>query len=90
MISFPELRYQLHTNGFRIESVKTNRVKPISWIYAWFYPISYIVTRAVYMREEKDAGQQERNREITKTMFSPAVFFGDLLIITVRKIAHAA
>jgi 2-polyprenyl-3-methyl-5-hydroxy-6-metoxy-1,4-benzoquinol methylase len=90
MISFPELRYQLHTNGFRIESVKTNRVKPISWVYAWFYPISYIVTRAVYMREEKDAGQQERNREITKTMFSPAVFFGDLLIITARKIAHAA
>ena len=90
MISFPELRYQLHTNGFRIESVKTNRVKPISWVYAWFYPISYIVTRAVYMREEKDAGQQERNREITKTMFSPAVFFGDLLIITARKIDHAA
>jgi hypothetical protein len=42
------------------------------------------------MREEKDAGQQERNREITRTMFSPAVFFGDLLIITARKIAHAA
>jgi 2-polyprenyl-3-methyl-5-hydroxy-6-metoxy-1,4-benzoquinol methylase len=89
MISLPELRYQLHTNGFRIESVVTNRVKPISWVYAWLYPISYVVSRAVYIREEKDTGQQERNREITRTMFSPAVFFGDLLIVTAKKIADA-
>lgn len=90
MISFPELRYQLHTNGFQIESVTTNRVKPVSWVYAWFYPISYLVSRAVYMREEKDIGQQERNRDITKAMFSRAVYFGDLLIVSARKIADTA
>jgi 2-polyprenyl-3-methyl-5-hydroxy-6-metoxy-1,4-benzoquinol methylase len=90
MISFPELRYQLHTNGFEIESVTTNRVKPISWLYSWLYPISYLVSRAVYRREEEDPGQQHRNREITGTMFSRAVYFGDLLIVAARKTADIA
>jgi hypothetical protein len=53
-----------------------------------FYPVSYVVSRAVYIREAKNAGQRERNKEITRTMFSPAVFFGDLLIVTARKTAN--
>ena len=36
MISFSELRYLLHTNGFRIEEVRTNRIKLISYIYCIF------------------------------------------------------
>jgi hypothetical protein len=32
MISFPELRYMLHTNGFEIGNARTNRIKTISYL----------------------------------------------------------
>jgi hypothetical protein len=67
--------------------VETNRVKPISWVYALVYPIFYLVTRVVYRREESDEGQGKRNREINKAMFSRAVYYGDLLIVSARKIS---
>lgn len=85
MISFPELRYILHTNGFEIENVTTNRIKTISWIYAIVYPFLYIATSVVYMKEEKDKAQRKRNREIKKVMFSRSVYFGETLILLAKK-----
>jgi SAM-dependent methyltransferase len=81
MLSFPALRYLLHTNGFRIEAVRANRIKAISWAYAPLVPLAYLVTRHVFHREEKDPGQRERNREILRRMFSRDVLFGETLIV---------
>ena len=48
MISFPEIRYMLHTNGFRITSVTTNQIKWVHILYAFFIPFAYLVTSWVY------------------------------------------
>ena len=81
MLSFPNLRYMLHTNSFRIHSIRTNRVKTISWVYSTLVPISYLVTWRVFNKEEENPDQRPRNREIRRQMFSTAVLFGETLII---------
>ena len=85
MLSFPELRYMLHTNGFVITSVKTNRVKLAGWLYAPWAPIVYLVTLRTFLREEKNADQRKRNAEILRQMFSTPVLFGETLIVKARK-----
>ncbi|MBI4530689.1 MAG: class I SAM-dependent methyltransferase [Candidatus Latescibacteria bacterium] len=85
MISFPELRYLLHTHGFEIESITTNRIKLISYTYILFMPFFYLTTRRVYSREESDPVQQNNNRQIIKAMFSKPVFFGETLIVSASK-----
>lgn len=81
MVSFTELRYMLHTNGFKIVKVVTNRIKLISWIYSLIVPMVYFITSYNYMkygRKEKTIGI---NREIKRMMFSKEVLFGETLIV---------
>jgi 2-polyprenyl-3-methyl-5-hydroxy-6-metoxy-1,4-benzoquinol methylase len=85
MMSYQRLRYILHTNGFRIEHVATNRVKLISWIYVIFVPIAYLFTLFIYSREEKDREQRIINRTIRKHLFSIPLLFGETMIISARK-----
>ncbi len=85
MISFPEIRYILHTNGFEIEKVRTNRIKAISYLYIIFYPFLNLATRMVYSKEESDRDQKTRNNEIKRAMFSRFVYLGETLIICARK-----
>ena len=85
MISFPEIRYMLHTNGFEIVKVRTNRIKTISYLYILFFPFLYLTTSWVYSQEEKDLEQKTRNAEIKKIMFSKFVYFGETLIVCARK-----
>lgn len=89
MISFPELRYLLHTNGFELEAVRTNRAKGASLLYAFAYPFLYCVTSLVYRKEESDPGQRQRNREIRRAMFSGSVYFGETLIVSAKKTKQA-
>ncbi len=81
MFSFPELRYMLHSRGFRITRVAANRIKPAALIYAPLAPFALIATAISYERNEKDAAQKTRNREILSGAFSPPVLFGETLII---------
>jgi 2-polyprenyl-3-methyl-5-hydroxy-6-metoxy-1,4-benzoquinol methylase len=85
MMEYPKLRYILHTSGFKISRINTNRIKPVSWIYIIFYPFSYLRTCLVYRKEEKVEQQRRVNREIIKTMFSRPVFFGETIIIKAKK-----
>jgi beta-lactamase regulating signal transducer with metallopeptidase domain len=85
-MSFDQLRYMLHTNGFQIVSIRTNRVKTVSWVYGVLIPLTYVMTIRAISREEKDAEQRERNREILRQLFSRAVLFGESLIVKARKI----
>jgi len=86
MISFPELRYLLHTNGFVIETITTNRVKGIAWLFAPLWPFSWLTTLRVYHREEGDPGQRSRNREILGAMHRVPVYFGESLIVAARRV----
>ena len=86
MISFPEVRYLLHTNGFEINEVTTNRIKPISLIYSFFIPFVYISTCWVYARTGRKQGTSEINRSIFRSMFSRDVLFGETLIVQAVKL----
>ena len=80
-ISFPEIQYMLHTHGFKIQEVSTNRIKAISWIYALFVPFAYLVTSMVYNKSSRKENMSEINGEIKKIMFSKAVLFGETSIV---------
>ena len=86
MISFPEMRYLLHTNGFEINEVTTNRIKPISLIYFFFIPFVYISTYWVYSKTGKKQGTSEINKSIFRNMFSRDVLFGETLIVKAVKL----
>lgn len=81
MISYPEIRYLLHSNGFQIAAITTNRIKPVNYLYIPWIPVAYLTTHGVYQKHEKDPAQKKRNREILKQMFSSAVLFGETLIV---------
>ncbi len=82
--SFPMLRYDLHTTGFTLEEVACSHTKPVSWLYAVFVPWMWLYTFVAF-RKEKDAAQGRRNREIRRAMFSPAVLFGENLLLIAHK-----
>ncbi len=85
MISFPELRYMLHTNGFVIQEVRTNRIKAASWIYSLIVPLNYLMTSLIYGKAGMKEGTSRINREIKSAMFSKAVLFGETLIVKAVK-----
>lgn len=86
LVSFPELRYRLHANGFRVSAVRTNRVKLISWLYVFLAPLAYLVTVLSFNKEEKDARVRAQNREIVRQMFSVPVLFGETLIVKAERV----
>lgn len=85
MLSYHEMRYLLHTNGFKIESVLTNRIKPINWLYLPAVPITYLVSTAVIaMANDRDVNRKisaETLREMTKR----PLLFGEAMIVIARK-----
>lgn len=81
MLSLAELRYLLHSNGFTIRRVTTNRVKGIAWLYAPWIPLAWLATWFVFRKEEKDPAQRARNRETLRMLFSRPVLFGEILIV---------
>ncbi len=89
LLTFHELRYMLHSSGLRVEAIATNRTKLVSWLYAPLAPLAWLLTAFVYRREEKDPAQRERNREILRQSFHPAVLFGETLIVKARKVGAA-
>ena len=88
-IAFPWLRYMLHTNGFRITAVRTNQMRASGLLCAWLWPFVALLTWNMYRREKKYPAQRLRNREILATLLSPALFFGETLVVAAEKIqAH--
>jgi len=85
MISFPEMRYMLHTNGFKVTEVTTNRIKPVSLIFSIFLPFIYISTSWVYSRTGKKEGTSVINKSVFKKMFSKSLLFGETMIVKAVK-----
>ncbi len=84
LATFPELRYELHMSGFRLAQVRHTHIKPVSYLYAIYAPWMWLYTRLAF-RKEKDPTQKERNKEILSTLLSPAVLFGECLMLTAKK-----
>jgi SAM-dependent methyltransferase len=84
LATFSELRYELHVSGFRLVRVRHTHIKPISYLYAIYAPWTWLYTRAAF-RKEKDPAQKERNKEILSTLLSPAVLFGECLMLIAKK-----
>jgi len=85
LATFPELRYELHMSGFRLVHVRHTHIKPVSYLYAIYAPWMWLYTRLAF-RKEKDPAQKQRNKEILSTLLSPAVLFGECLMLTAKKI----
>jgi len=84
LATFPELRYELHMSGFRLVHVRHTHIKPVSYLYAIYAPWMWLYTRLAF-RKEKDPAQKQRNKEILSTLLSPAVLFGECLMLTAKK-----
>jgi len=85
LVTFPELRYELHVSGFRIEAVGHTHIKPVSYLYAIHAPWMWLYTLFAF-RKEKDAAQRERNKEIRAALYSYSLLFGECLMLVARKI----
>jgi len=85
MRAFPELRYMLHTNGFRIEEIATNRIKPASWLYLPWVPLHFLAGRFAMRRAAKSPAHQAHIHEVQRQMMSLPVLFGESLILVARR-----
>ncbi len=86
MVSLPELRYRLATNGFTITKIEANRVKLISWIYLLLVPFVYLRTFIVFKKyAQSNVEQQELNRQVMQQMFSIPALFGETLIVKAKR-----
>jgi len=85
MISFPEIRYMLHRIGFEVTELLTNRIKPVSWVYAPFAPLSYLFTHLALIQEEPDKSYHPLFREIIRQMHTREILFGETMIVAARK-----
>lgn len=85
LATLADLRYMLHTSGFRLEEVSHTHAKPVSRLYAVFVPWMWLYTRLAF-RKEKDPAQRARNREILGWLFSPSLLFGENLLLVARKV----
>ena len=85
MTSFSELRYMLHTNGFRINEIKTNRIKPVSLLYSIFLPLVFLSTSWIYIRTGNKKGTSEINKSVFRQVFSREILFGETLIVKAIK-----
>jgi len=81
LMSFPEIRYLLHSNGFRITAIAANRVKVVSWLYTPLWLLAWLVTGLVFRRWEKDPVMRQRHAEVRRQLSSVPVAFGETLIV---------
>jgi 2-polyprenyl-3-methyl-5-hydroxy-6-metoxy-1,4-benzoquinol methylase len=84
LATLADLRYALHTSGFRLTGVKHTHIKPVSYLYGWLAPWMWVYT-AIAFRKERDAVQRRANREIRSALFSKSVLFGENLLLTASR-----
>ncbi len=85
-VTYYQLRYMLHTQGFEIVQVATDLrrrsaaalyvLRPLVLLYSWRT-----------MRKETDARQRQANRQIRRILASPTIMLGRTLILVARKLA---
>ena len=84
LMTFPDLRYALHTSGFRISAVAHTHIKPISYLYGVLVPWAWLYTTIAF-RKERDPAQRQANREIRRALFSRSLLYGENVMITANR-----
>ncbi len=88
MTSYPVGRYLLHTCGFRIVDVRTNRYKAVALLWAPFALLSYLVTWLTFRHEKGDQeGAWPMHRDVLRTMHSAPMLFGETMILCAEAVA---
>jgi len=85
LATFPELRYELHVCGFRLDAVRHTHIKPVSYLYAIYAPWMWLYTLIAF-RKEKNPAQRTRNKEIRAALYSRSLLFGECLMLIARKL----
>lgn len=88
-ITYYQLRYILHTNGFRITRITTDLYRRSSWGLAFLYPLVRLAMIRT-MRKETEARQRSANQEIRRVMASRDIFLGRTLIVVTQKLERQA
>jgi SAM-dependent methyltransferase len=84
LLTYTELRYSLHTSGFRIIEVGHTHTKAVSYPYGLYIPWMWLYTRLAF-RKEKDPAQRACNREILRSLFSHSLLFGENVMVIATK-----
>jgi SAM-dependent methyltransferase len=86
LMTFPDLRYALHTSGFRLSAVAHTHIKPVSYLYGVLVPWAWLYTTIAF-RKERDPAQREANREIRRALFSRSLLYGENLMVTAQLVS---
>ena len=90
MLSFPELRYMLHTSGFQIERISTNRSSAIDWLYGTLVPLQFSFSLLSFWRAAKTEEHRRQIVEMLRQMMSAPILFGESMIIVATEVMKAA
>ncbi len=83
-VTYYQLRYMLHTQGFEITTTATDLIRRSAAGLYFLMPLTRFFSWRT-MRKETDRKQRAANREIRKIMNSPALLLGRTLIVVARK-----
>ncbi|MBM3791170.1 MAG: methyltransferase domain-containing protein [Acidobacteria bacterium] len=83
-ITYYQLRYALHTQGFRITRVTTDFHRRSAKALYFLLPMVRLCSRRT-MRKETDPSQRAANRAIRSVLASRTVLLGRTLIVVARK-----
>ncbi len=83
-VTYYQLRYMLHTQGFRIVQVATDFARRSALALGFLWPVVRFCS-ARTMHKEEDPRQRRANREIRRVLTSPALLLGRTLILVARK-----
>ncbi len=83
-ITYYQLRYMLHTQGFQISELATDILKRGAVALFLLRPLVQLYSVRT-MRKETDPQQRAANREIRRVLASREVLFGRTLIVVARK-----
>jgi hypothetical protein len=84
-VTFYQVRYMLHSSGFRLRQVTTDLWRRSAAGFLVFYPLLRLYSIRT-MRKENDARQREANREIRGQINSLDLLLGRTLIVVAEKI----
>lgn len=83
-VTYYQLRYMLHTQGFAISEIATDLVRRAALPFYLLKPLIRLYSLRT-MRKERDPQQKFANREIRRTLTSRNILLGRTLIVVARK-----
>jgi SAM-dependent methyltransferase len=90
LLSFPELRYLLHSSGFQIQRISTNRSRAVDWLYGTLVPLQLSMSLFSFWRAAKTEEQRRQTGEILRQMMSVPILFGENMIVVATETMKAA